>query len=342
MSNFQRFLDSEIPFYFIAEGADAHYGSLSRAKEMIVLAKDAGCDAIKFQHHIPDEEMLPDVPMSGNMQEPLYDFLKRNALVIEQHVELSEYCKEIGIDYLCTPFSWKAAQELEAHISPIAYKIGSGELLDHPTHQKIMSFGKPMILSTGMSTVKEIEFTYSIFAGFKEQLVLMNCTSAYPPKPEDVHLSFISEMREKFPKAIIGHSDHTSGIETTIAAFCLGAKVFEKHVTVSHELTGPDSEVSLDFSQVKSLIEMLNKLDKSLRAKKEIHQSELEIREWAHRSLVYLSELAEGHELSEGDIWGKRPGTGVPSFRYHEFIGKTLKRNVNANTLISENDFVQD
>jgi N-acetylneuraminate synthase len=170
----------------------------------------------------------------------------------------------------------------------------------------------------------------------------MNCTSAYPPKPEDVHISFISEMREKFPKAIIGHSDHTSGIETTIAAFCLGAKVFEKHVTVSHELTGPDSDVSLDFSQVKSLIQMLNNLDKSLKATKEIHQSELEIREWAHRSLVYLRELPKGHVVSDKDIWGKRPGTGVPSYRYQEFIGKTLNRDVNANTLISENDFVQD
>jgi N-acetylneuraminate synthase len=168
----------------------------------------------------------------------------------------------------------------------------------------------------------------------------MNCTSAYPPKPEDVHLSFISEMREKFPRAIIGHSDHTSGIETTIAAFCLGAKVFEKHVTVSHDLTGPDSAVSLDFSQVKSLIDMLNYLDKSLKARKEIHQSEVEIREWAHRSLVYLRGLPKGHVVLEEDIWGKRPGTGVPSFRYQEFIGKILKRDVNANTLISENDFV--
>ncbi len=339
MSNLQKFFNSEIPFYFIAEGADAHYGSLARAKEMVVLAKEAGCSAIKFQHHIPDEEMLPNVPMSANMKEPLYEFLKRNALVIDQHVELAQFCDVIGIDYLCTPFSWKAAQELEESISPIAYKIGSGELLDHPTQRKIMEFGKPMILSTGMSTIDEIDSTYLVFKDFMKELIFMNCTSAYPPKYEDVHLSFISEMKERYPKAIIGHSDHTSGIETTIAAFCLGAKVFEKHVTISHELTGPDSEVSLDFHQLKTLISMLKNLDQALRATKKIHESEIEIRKWAHRSLVYLSDLPRGHVVSEGDLWGKRPGTGIPSFRLPEFLGRKLSKDIDGNTLVNEDDF---
>ena len=160
MSNLQDFLTGKIEFFFIAEGADAHYGSLDRAREMANLAKSAGAHAIKFQHHIPDEEMLPDVPMSGNMREPLYEFLKKNALTINQHVELFDYCKKIGIDYLCTPFSLVAANELEAAISPEAYKVGSGELLDHPTIREMMKFSKPIIISTGMSTVEEIKSTY--------------------------------------------------------------------------------------------------------------------------------------------------------------------------------------
>ena len=134
-------------FYVIAEAADAHYGSLYRAKDMVLKAKLSGADAIKFQHHIPDAEMLPDIPMSGNMKEPLYDFLLRNALKIDQHIALSEFCKQNTIDYLCTPFSLKAALELENNIDMPAYKIGSGELLDHPTLIEVMKFNKPYVRS---------------------------------------------------------------------------------------------------------------------------------------------------------------------------------------------------
>jgi N-acetylneuraminate synthase len=325
--------------YLIAEGADAHYGDLNRAKLMVREAKRAGVSAIKFQHHIPDAEMLPEIPMSGNMKEPLYEFLKRNALKIEQHVELAEFCSEIGIDYLCTPFSLEAAVELEEHINPFAYKIGSGELLDHPTILKIMEFKKPMIISTGMATKEEIDSTYNLFRDYKYGLVLMNCTSAYPPKPEDIHLKFILEMKTRYPLAVIGHSDHTDGIETIIAAFTLGARVLEKHVTISHELTGPDDTVSIDFETLAKLQVILNNLGTSLVAEKEIHESEWEIRSWAHRSLVYLKDLPAGHVIQEEDIWGKRPGTGVPSRFRKDYIGKVLKRGVVGNTLLTIEDF---
>lgn len=339
MSNLSDFLAHKSPFYFIAEGADAHYGSLDRAKQMVDLAKEVGASAMKFQHHLPDEEMLPDVPLSGNMKEPLYEFLKKNALNIDQHVELADYCKEVEIDYLCTPFSWKAAQELEEFIGPIAYKIGSGELLDHPTIKRIMGFGKPMILSTGMSTPEEIKSSYDLFQNSGVPLILMNCTSAYPPLFEQIHLRFIEQMKEMFPNALIGHSDHTAGIETTIAAFVLGARVFEKHVTVDHQLAGPDSNVSINFETLKQLIEMLNNLDKSLGAVKQIHDSEWEIRAWAHRSLVYLKDFKAGDVIAANDIWGKRPGTGIPSYNYDLYVGKILKQDVMANTLLSNSDF---
>ena len=137
-----RFIEkiNKVDFYVIAEAADAHYGNLYRAKEMVVQAKKAGANAIKFQHHIPDAEMLRDIPRSRNMKEPLYDFLVKNALKIEQHMELSTFCKENNIDYLCTPFSLAAAIELEKNIDIPAYKIGSGEMLDHPTIKEIMKF----------------------------------------------------------------------------------------------------------------------------------------------------------------------------------------------------------
>lgn len=323
------------PFYVIAEAADAHYGSMDRARMMIEEARQAGAQAIKFQHHIPDAEMLPDVPMSKNMREPLYDFLVKNALKIEQHVELNEFCKSVGIQYLCTPFSWQAAVELEEAISPPAYKIGSGELLDHPTILEIAKFNKCMILSTGMSTVDEISSSYELLKNHSAGLVLMNCTSAYPPSYEDIHITFVQEMKELFPNALPGFSDHSNGLETCVASYALGARVIEKHVTLSHELSGPDSEVSIDFDQLAVLVKMLDNLSKSLSAKKEIHKSEWEIRNWAHRSLVFMRKMKPGETIQYGDIWGKRPGTGIPSWRMSEFIGKNLKKGAEFNEFLT-------
>ena len=326
-------------FYVIAEAADAHYGSLDRAKKMILNAKISGADAIKFQHHIPDAEMLRDLPMSGNMKEPLYEFLLRNALNIHQHAELATFCKQNLIDYLCTPFSLKAAFELENNIDLPAYKIGSGEMLDHPTIKEILKFKKPMILSTGMSSVEEIDLTYDVVKDHSPGLILMNCTSAYPPNYSDIHISFAKDMQVRYPKAIIGFSDHSPGYEVVLASFVLGAKVIEKHVTLSHEFSGPDQSVSIDFNDLDKMIKQLTNLSLALNAKKEIHQTEVEIRNWAHRSLVYNFDLAQGSTLKPGDIWGKRPGTGVPSRFIDKYIGKTLIRNVLENTLLSDEDF---
>ena len=327
-------------FYVIAEAADAHYGSLDRAKEMVIQAKIAGANAIKFQHHIPDAEMLRDIPLSGNMKEPLYDFLVKNALKIEQHVELNSFCIQNSIDYLCTPFSLKAALELESNIDLPAYKIGSGEMLDHPTIKEIMKFGKPMIISTGMSTIEEIDLTYEIVKNHTPGLVMMNCTSAYPPNYSDIHISFTKDMVNRYPKAIIGFSDHSPGFEVVLAAFVLGAKVIEKHITLSHELAGPDQSVSIDFHDLKKMIEQLTNLGMALKSKKEIHPTEIEIRSWAHRSLVYNNDLEKGDKLKIGDIWGKRPGTGVPSRFIDDYIGKILKQDVFQNTLLADEDFI--
>jgi N-acetylneuraminate synthase len=337
MSFIEELINSD--FYFIAEGADAHYGDMSRARSMIDAAKLSGANAIKFQHHIPDEEMLRETPMSSNMDEPLYDFLVRNALTIGQHVDLSDYCKEVGIQYLCTPFSLAAARELHENIDLPAYKIGSGELLDHPTIREIAKFEKCMIISTGMSLPEEIDTTYEILKNHKAGLVMMNCTSAYPPRYEDIHLKFILEMADRYPNAILGFSDHSPGVETVIASFTLGAKVIEKHVTLSHDLAGPDATVSINFETLKELIISLKNLTLALKSKKEIHPSEVEIRHWAHRSLVYLKNLPAGHVIQEGDIWGKRPGYGVPSFNLDRFIGRRLSINAKKNLMLSEDDF---
>jgi N,N'-diacetyllegionaminate synthase len=273
------------------------------------------------------------------MKEPLYDFLLRNALKIDQHIALSEFCKQNTIDYLCTPFSLKAALELENNIDMPAYKIGSGELLDHPTLIEVMKFNKPMIISTGMSTIEEIDLTYDLVKDHSPGIILMNCTSAYPPLYSDIHISFIKEMISRYSRSIIGFSDHSPGVEVVLASFVLGAKVIEKHVTLSHELSGPDQSVSIDFNDLSKMVYQLKNLTLALNAKKEIHQTEVEIRSWAHRSLVYNLDLAKGAIIKPGDIWGKRPGTGVPSRFIDKYIGRTLTRSVSFNTLLSDEDF---
>jgi N-acetylneuraminate synthase len=326
--------------YIIAEGADAHYGSIARAKEMIEAASVAGADAIKFQHHLPDEEMLPDIPMSKNMKVPLYEFLKKNALTIEQHVELFEFAESRDIQYLCTPFSYAAALELETRIPTLpAFKIGSGEMMDFPSLEKIIKFKKPMIISTGMSEKAEILEMYEFVSSRTDEIIIMNCTSAYPPSYKDLHLKFISELIRIFPKSIIGHSDHTNEIYSSIAAIALGAKVIEKHVTVDSKLSGPDADVSITFNALEELVKASKKIALGLNANKQIHDSEQEIISWARRSLVYTRNLRAGHIITNDDIWTKRPGTGIPSKDFWKFLGKKLKKGIEENTLVSEMDF---
>ena len=325
------------PDYIIAEACDNHMGSLDAAKEMCRQAKLAGCDCIKFQHHLPDEEMLPDVPMTSNFDIPLYEFLKRYALTLDQHKELMDFCDEIGIQYLCTPFSLKAAQELN-ELGVAAFKIGSGEMDDIPMLKAIAKMGKPMIVSTGMATMDEIKRTYDVLADEGIEFALMNCLSEYPPCYEDVNLGVIEQMQSEFPKAVIGHSDHTPDLYTSFAAVAKGAKIIEKHVILDKRTPGPDQSVSIDFFELRQLVDGIRKVEAALGSEKKVHSSEKGIREWAHRSVVSLVDIPVGATITQEMIWSKRPGTGIPSYRMDEVIGKVAKREIKANTLVAWED----
>ncbi len=335
----ERLADSGSAPVVIAEAADAHYGDLGRAKEMASRALAIGADVIKFQHHIPHEEMLREIPMSSNMKEPLWDFLERNALTLSQHVELASYCDEIGITYACTPFSLAAAQQLESSVAPLFYKIGSGEMLDFPTLERIAAFGRPMFVSTGMSTPEEVDELYTFLRPKVETLVLLNCTSAYPAAASEVHLTFITEMRRRYPDAIIGHSEHSKAPHFSLAAIALGARVIERHVTIDPDLEGPDDDVSMTFEALGLLVSQAKELSEALAVSKTIHPREMEIRAWAHRSLVYTQDIEPGDVLEPDFLWSKRPGTGVPA-RYRDlFVGRRVAKAVRANTLLSPSDF---
>jgi sialic acid synthase SpsE len=321
------------PCFVIAEACDNHLGNLEVAKEMVREAKACGVDAIKFQHHLPDEEMLREgVPMSANFNIPLYEFLERYALKLDQHYELYQYCKEVGIIYLCTPFSRKAAEEINA-MGVSAFKIGSGELTDLPTLKVIAKFGKPMILSTGMAEWHEIDETMKTIRPINDQIVLMNCVSEYPARHADVNLNVIREMERRYD-VIVGHSDHTPDIYTSIAAVALGAKLIEKHFILDRAQPGPDQSVSIEPSEMSELVKGVHRVEKALGNNKKVHDLEKPIRSWAHRSVVSIRPISKGSQIVPDMVWTKRPGTGIAAKHLEEIISRTAVCDIPVDHLI--------
>lgn len=321
------------PCFVIAEGCDNHLGNLEVAREMVRHAKACGADAIKFQHHLPDEEMLRDgVPMSANFNIPLYEFLQRYALKLEQHYELIEYCRGLGILYLCTPFSRKAAEEINA-MGVEAFKIGSGELTDLPTLKVVAGFGKPMILSTGMAEWGEIDETVNTLRPLNEQIILMNCVSEYPARYSDINLGVIHDLQERYDLTI-GHSDHTPDIYTSIAAVALGAKLIEKHFILDRRQPGPDQSVSIEPYDLYQLVQAVRRVEEALGSSKTVHELERPIRVWAHRSVVSLCPIPKGTQVSDGMVWTKRPGTGIAAKYLEQVVGKVAKVDIPPDHLI--------
>lgn len=327
------------PVYVIAEGCDNHMGNLATAKEMALQAKLAGADCIKFQHHLPDEEMLPNIPMSSNFDIPLYEFLKRYALKLEDHIALKSYCDSIGITYLCTPFSYKAAQELNEAGVVYAFKIGSGEMTDIPSLLKIAEFDKPMIISSGMCTLEELDRTYQSLKTTGVPLAFTNCLSEYPPVYEDVNLGVLMDMQKRYPDVVIGHSDHTPDLYTCFAAVALGAHIIEKHVILDKTTPGPDQTVSIDFRELHELVDGVSKIYRAMGKEKKVRPNEEIIRSWAFRSIVSIKPIKCGDIITEDMIWSKRPGTGIPSYKMEEIIGRRAIHDIKTNVLLSYDDF---
>ena len=315
-------------------------GDLDVAKEMALQAKLAGADCVKYQHHLPDEEMLPDVPMSSNFDIPLYEFLKLHALKLSDHVELKKYCDKIGITYLCTPFSYKAACELEESGLAYAFKIGSGEMTDIPSLKRITKFGKPMIISSGMCTLEELDRTYNSLKESGVSLAFTNCLSEYPPVYEDVNLGVLKKMQERYPDVVIGHSDHTPDLYTCYAAVAFGASIIEKHVILNKMTPGPDQTVSIDFKELHELVNGCQKVYKALGAEKKVRPKEEKIREWAFRSIVSTCDIKAGTVITQDMIWSKRPGTGIPSWKMDDIIGMTAAVDIKQNTLLKNEDLI--
>ncbi len=340
------------PFVVIPEACDNHHGSLSAAKELAAAAKEAGAQIIKFQLHLPDEEMDREgmKKTSSRMFKrwgDLYGFIKQNLLSVEDHAELIHYCKKIGIQYFCTPFSVKAAAILKEIGGDAAYKIGSGETEDLPLIDAVARLGRPMFISTGMSTIEEIDATVKVVRKQKIPFSLLHCISAYPPKSEvELHLGVIGELRRRY-KTVVGFSDHTSPEGLTAAngrhipessivwgAVGQGARYIEKHFTLDRKASDADSRFSHDKETLRELIAVARVADSAFDAQREVYPHERDVWVWAKRSLFADQDLHKGDVIKRASLTSKRPGTGIRSKEYMSVIGKVAKRAIQKGEMI--------
>jgi len=330
----------------IAEIADSHNGSIETAKKLIDAAKKSGADVAKFQLHLPDVEMVPN---SIDMWDgPLYDILKKNLFTPEMHKEVMDYCEKIGIEYLCTPFC-PAAVDVLNDLGVKAFKTGSGELTNLVMQRKLAKIsvqtGKPVIVSTGMSTWEEIIETVKVYEqeNAKENLVLTNCTSEYPPNDySHANLGLIPKMIKEF-KVLVGQSDHTMDNYTAYAAVALGAKVIEKHFTLSREQIGPDHAISLEPEMLQDLVQGIRKIEVGLGDDKKVSKEEQVVRDWAFHSVVASKDIKKDEVLTLENLTVKRPGSGIeakyldPNY-FQKLLGKTANRDLPENTILKWED----
>jgi N-acetylneuraminate synthase len=312
--------------YVIAEAAVSHQGDFEIAKRMVFIAHALGCDAIKFQMHILENEMLRHVPISDNFDEPLYETLEKTNLTLDEHKALKALCEDLGIDYLCTPFSAIAADILD-EMGVLAFKTGSGELTNIPLIRHIALKGRPMIISTGMALVEEISETVEAVKAIGTQFALTHCVSAYPCPYNRVNLHNIPRYRELFGVPV-GLSDHSLGIYTSLGAVALGACVIEKHYTLDKLQSGPDHAVSLEPYELGELVKGSRAVFEARGAEREIFPEELEIIAWARESVVSLVDIPAGAVISQDMVWVKRPSPGpgvIPAKDLDKIIGRTTR-----------------
>lgn len=311
-----------------------HEGSLKVAKLIVDAASRAGAKIIKHQTHIIEDEMshaAKDV-IPGNSNVSIYDVMERCALNEEEEFELKRYTESKGMIFLSTPFSRAAANRLE-NFGVVAYKIGSGELNNYPLIKHIASFGKPMIVSTGMNNISNIKKAVSILEESKVPYALMHTTNLYPTEPRLVRLGAMQEMMNAFPGVPIGLSDHTLTNTACIAAMALGASIVERHFIDKMDRPGPDVICSMDEKQCSELLIAAKDIHQMLGGKKEAALEEKVTIDFAFSTVVTIKPIKAGEKFSRDNIWVKRPGTGeILAEKYEELIGKRSKVDIDVDT----------
>ncbi|WP_214766978.1 MULTISPECIES: N-acetylneuraminate synthase [unclassified Exiguobacterium] len=324
----------------IAEIGINHEGDLDVAKQMVDAAHRAGAEIVKHQTHVVEDEMSDAAKkvIPGNTDVSIYEVMERCALNEEDETELKRYVEEKGMIFISTPFSRAAADRLE-RMGVLAYKIGSGECNNYPLIEHVASFGKPMIVSTGMNDIESIEKTVAILEKYNVEYALLHCTNVYPTPPHLVRLGGMQELQEKFPNAVIGLSDHTVNNNACLAAVALGASILERHFTDSMDRPGPDIVCSMDPNSLTELIEGSREIFQMRGGKKEAAAEEQVTIDFAFSTVVAIADIEEGEAFTKDNVWVKRPGTGeIKAEHYNDVIGKTSTRKILKEDHINWND----
>lgn len=327
--------------FIIAEAGVNHNGDISIAKKLVDEAKKAGANAIKFQTFTANKLVTKYIDKANyqkentNCKENQYNMIKKLELSILEHMELYEYCKRKDIMFLSSPFD-NDSIELLNNIGMQIFKIPSGEITNLPYLEKIRTTNKKIILSTGMSTLGDIENALDVFKDYSlNDITILHCNSEYPTPMEDVNLDAMLTIKNSF-KTSVGYSDHTIGIEVPIAAVALGADVIEKHFTLDKKMEGPDHLVSLNPKEFNLMVKAIRNIEKALGTgiKKPSKSEENNISK-VRKSIVASKDITKGEELTVENITTKRAGKGISPMRWYEIIGRRAAKNFKEDELIS-------
>ncbi|WP_305862255.1 N-acetylneuraminate synthase family protein [Helicobacter cholecystus] len=334
MSNFIQIQHRKIGHMYeplvIAELGINHNGSLSVAKEMVLSAKRAGVEILKHQTHIVSDEMssLAKKTIPGNSQKSIYDIMQECALSEEEERELKDFVQEQGMIFLSTPFSRAGADRLEK-MGVSAYKIGSGEMNNYPLLKHVASFGKPMIVSTGMNSMQSVKKAVEILQEYQVPFALLHTTNLYPTPPNLVRLGAMQEMMDAFPSIVIGLSDHTLNNNACKSAIALGASIVERHFTDRKDRRGPDIICSMDEEEARDLILSAKEIFMMRGGRKEATQEEQVTIDFAFSTCVSIAPIKKGEVFSAKNLWVKRPGIGeIRAEFYEEILGKRARCDI--------------
>lgn len=332
-----RIISSDVPPLIIAEIGINHGGSLDVAKDMVRAAARCGCECIKHQTHFVDDEMTPAARniFPPNADISIWEIMEECALSPAEEKELKHFSEDLGLIWISTPFSRKAADFLD-NVDVPAFKIGSGECDNLPLLRHIASMGRPIIMSTGMQSIPTLKKSVDILLESGVEFALLECTNLYPSPPEIVSLKGISELRDAFPSAQIGFSDHSIGPAMALGAAALGATIIERHFTDNRYRLGPDIINSMDPAELKYLIDRTAEIHTAVNNPKQRTAPEEDVYRFARSSVVADRDIVHGTVITEKDIWTRRPGVGpIPGFEFDLVIGKKLARSIKRNEFLS-------
>lgn len=324
--------------FIIAEAGVNHNGSLDLAKKLVDKALEAGVDCIKFQTFKSENLVSMSAQMAEYQKENLgkdesqYKMLKELEISFEEFKELKKYCEEKNIMFLSTPFDLESCDFLN-DLDMKIFKIPSGEITNLPYLRKINSFGKKVILSTGMANLNEIQDALNVLKDC--EVSLLHCTTEYPCPYDNVNLNAIDTLRKEF-KLEVGYSDHTQGIEVPIAAVAKGATIIEKHFTLDRNMEGPDHKASLEPNELKQMVTSIRNIEKAFgNGTKEPQECEKKNIEIARKSIVAKINIKKGEIFTENNLTTKRPGSGISPMKWDFIIGKTATKDYQEDELIS-------